>query len=203
MVCFSHSQSSIHEAAFAYFMYFYLYGIGLFEGYEVCDDVSSINPRPLVPVSSLSIFALVLSFVILLVYGFVKNGIVFNSSMLVPSSLVDMLSSIGVASFSLGYNFSFLSFYVRLYTPSHIVETSQTFYSSESEKSNCPLYCSNNHISHLVAPPRISFLLVVSRWYQIEYSPFHPRNPSYCNHRLHHDVFELSLYLSHLLTSTE
>ena len=70
--------------------------------------------KPLVPVSSLSIFALVLSFVILLVYGFVKNGIVFKASMLVPSSLVDMLSSIGVASFSLGYNFSFLSFYKQV-----------------------------------------------------------------------------------------
>lgn len=165
--------------------------------------MSSINSRPLVPVSSLSIFALVLSFVILLVYGFVKNGIVFKASMLVPSSLVDMLSSIGVASFSLGYNFSFLSFYVQLYTSSHNIEASQTFHSSESEKSNCPLYCCNNHVSHHIAPPRISFLFIVSRWYQIEYSPFHPRNPSYCNHRLHHDVFELSLYLSHIFTSIE
>ena len=124
--------------------------------------MSSINSRPLVPVSSLSIFALVLSFVILLVYGFVKNGIVFKASMLVPSSLVDMLSSIGVASFSLGYNFSFLSFYVQLYTSSHNIEASQTFHSSESEKSNCPLYCCNNHVSHHIAPPRISFLFIVS-----------------------------------------
>ncbi len=32
--------------------------------------------------------------------------------MLKPSSWTNLLSSMGVASFSLGYNFSFLSFYV-------------------------------------------------------------------------------------------
>ena len=55
--------------------------------------------------SSLSILALLISFVLLLVYGFVSFG-------LKPSSWTNLLSSMGVASFSLGYNFSFLSFYV-------------------------------------------------------------------------------------------
>ena len=68
--------------------------------------------RPLVPVSSLSIFALLLSFLILLVFGFVNYGMTFNLSMLKPLSLVDLCASMGAASFSLGYNFSFLSFYV-------------------------------------------------------------------------------------------
>lgn len=70
--------------------------------------------RPLVPVSSLSIFALILSFLILLVYGFVSYGITFDWSMMKPLSLLDLFSSMGAASFSLGYNFSFLSFYVRV-----------------------------------------------------------------------------------------
>lgn len=63
--------------------------------------------------SSLSIFALILSFLILLVYGFVSYGVTFDWSMMRPLSLTDLFSSMGAASFSLGYNFSFLSFYVR------------------------------------------------------------------------------------------
>ena len=39
--------------------------------------------------------------------------------MLKPLSAVDLLSSIGVASFSLGYNFSYLSFFVRFMIVSH------------------------------------------------------------------------------------
>lgn len=62
--------------------------------------------------SSLSILALLISFVLLLVYGFVSFGLTLDASMLKPSSWTNLLSSMGVASFSLGYNFSFLSFYV-------------------------------------------------------------------------------------------
>ena len=68
--------------------------------------------NPIIAVASLSIFALVLSFAILLVYGFVQYGITFSPSMLVPASTSLLFSAIGVPSFSLGYNFSFLSFYV-------------------------------------------------------------------------------------------
>lgn len=72
----------------------------------------TVTRRPLVPVSSLSIFALLLSFLILLVFGFVNYGMTFNVAMLKPLSLIDLCASMGAASFSLGYNFSFLSFYV-------------------------------------------------------------------------------------------
>ena len=39
-------------------------------------------------------------------------GLTFNLSMLQPLSWNALLSSMGVAAFSLGYNFSFLSFFV-------------------------------------------------------------------------------------------
>lgn len=68
--------------------------------------------NPIIAVASLSIFALVISFAILLVYGFVQYGITFSLSMLAPASASLLFSSVGVPSFSLGYNFSFLSFYV-------------------------------------------------------------------------------------------
>lgn len=40
--------------------------------------------------------------------------------MLRPLSWTALLSSMGVASFSLGYNFSFLSFFVRSPYPAHV-----------------------------------------------------------------------------------
>lgn len=70
--------------------------------------------NPIIAVASLSIFALILSFAILLIYGFVQNGVTFSPSMLSPASASLLFSSVGVPSFSLGYNFSFLSFYVAL-----------------------------------------------------------------------------------------
>ena len=69
--------------------------------------------------SSLSIAALLISFLLLLGYGIVVNGLSFSPSMQKPLSAVDLLSTIGVASFSLGYNFSYLSFFVRFMIVSH------------------------------------------------------------------------------------
>ncbi|KAK8819624.1 hypothetical protein WA556_002612, partial [Blastocystis sp. ATCC 50177/Nand II] len=70
--------------------------------------------KPLVPVSSLSILALLISFILLLAYGFASFHITFSLSMLKPLSWTALLSSMGVASFSLGYNFSFLSFFKQV-----------------------------------------------------------------------------------------
>ena len=71
--------------------------------------------RPIVAAASLSIFALIISFIILLVFGFIRYGITFDSSFWVPSSTIAFLSSIGIPSYSLGYNFSYLSFYVEFF----------------------------------------------------------------------------------------
>lgn len=79
-----------------------------------------IESRPLVPVSSLSILALLISFILLLAYGFASFHITFSLSMLKPLSWTALLSSMGVASFSLGYNFSFLSFFVLSPYPAHV-----------------------------------------------------------------------------------
>ena len=68
--------------------------------------------RPLVFVSSFSIFALIFSFIILLIYGFSTYGAHIDKSVLMPPSWSSLFSSMGVPAFSLGYNFSFLSFYV-------------------------------------------------------------------------------------------
>lgn len=69
--------------------------------------------KPIIAVASLSIFALVISFVLLLIYGFSHYGISFDSAFWKPTSVTALMSSIGIPSFSLGYNFSFLSFYVH------------------------------------------------------------------------------------------
>lgn len=63
-------------------------------------------------VSSFSIFALLFSFVVLLIYGYTTYGAHIDSSVLGPRSLSALFSSMGVPAFSLGYNFSFLTFYV-------------------------------------------------------------------------------------------
>ena len=127
MVLSALGQPTNHQASTSHHMYFHLHDFSIPKGYEVRQRNDRlvhhihfsnntlwihITYRPLVPVSSLSIFALLLSFIILLIYGFIQYGISFKPSMLVPTSLVDTLSSIGVASFSLGYNFSYLSFFV-------------------------------------------------------------------------------------------
>ena len=67
---------------------------------------------PIVTAASLSIFALVISFVLLLVYGFANYGITFDSSFWKPATATSLLAAMGIPSFSLGFNFSFLSFYV-------------------------------------------------------------------------------------------
>lgn len=72
--------------------------------------------RPIVAAASLSIFALIISFIILLVFGFIRYGISFDSSFWAPASATAFLSSIGIPSYSLGYNFSFLSFFVSFFT---------------------------------------------------------------------------------------
>lgn len=73
-----------------------------------------ITFRPLVFVSSFSIFALIFSFIILLVYGYTTIGVHIDKSVLMPPSWSALFSSMGVPAFSLGYNFSFLSFYVSV-----------------------------------------------------------------------------------------
>ena len=70
--------------------------------------------KPIVTVASFSIFALVISFSILLVYGLITYKLTWKMSFLFPMSVSSLLSSIGVPSFSLGYNFSYLSFYVSI-----------------------------------------------------------------------------------------
>ena len=67
---------------------------------------------PIISVASLSIFALIISFIILLIYGFINYGITFKSSMLAPVSFGALFASMGVPSFSLGFNFSYMSFFV-------------------------------------------------------------------------------------------
>ena len=71
-------------------------------------------------VSSFSIFALLFSFVVLLIYGYTTYGAHIDSSVLGPRSLSALFSSMGVPAFSLGYNFSFLSFFVRSPYPAHV-----------------------------------------------------------------------------------
>ncbi|KAK8826289.1 hypothetical protein WA538_001429 [Blastocystis sp. DL] len=70
--------------------------------------------KPLMFVSSFSIFALLFSFVVLLIYGYSTYGAHVDSSVLGPRSLTALFSSMGVPAFSLGYNFSFLTFYTAL-----------------------------------------------------------------------------------------
>lgn len=65
-------------------------------------------------VSSFSIFALIISFILLLIYGYSIYGPHIDRSVLPPPSWSSFFSSMGVPAFSLGYNFSFLSFYVLL-----------------------------------------------------------------------------------------
>lgn len=67
---------------------------------------------PIITVASLSIFALIISFAILLVYGFINYGLTFKASMLAPVSFGALFASMGVPSFSLGFNYSYMSFYV-------------------------------------------------------------------------------------------
>ncbi|OAO15593.1 10 transmembrane domain, possible aa transporter [Blastocystis sp. ATCC 50177/Nand II] len=69
---------------------------------------------PIIAVASLSIFALLISFVILLVYGFIHYGLTFKTSMLAPVSFGALFASMGVPSFSLGFNFSYMSFFKQL-----------------------------------------------------------------------------------------
>ena len=66
----------------------------------------------IVMVASLSIFALIISFLILLGYGLITYKLTWKQSFLFPLSATSFFSSIGIPSYSLGYNFSFLSFYV-------------------------------------------------------------------------------------------
>ena len=68
--------------------------------------------KPIVMVASLSIFALIISFLILLGYGLITYKLTWKQSFLFPLSATSFFSSIGIPSYSLGYNFSFLSFYV-------------------------------------------------------------------------------------------
>ena len=75
---------------------------------------------PIIAVASLSIFALLISFVILLIYGFIHYGLTFKASMLAPVSFGALFASMGVPSFSLGFNFSYLSFFVRSPYPAHV-----------------------------------------------------------------------------------
>lgn len=77
------------------------------------------NLRPIVMAASLSIFALGLSFVILLIYGFVHYKLTWKSSFLFPISAATLFSSMGTPGYSLGFNFSFLSFYVRFLSGPH------------------------------------------------------------------------------------
>ncbi|OAO14008.1 hypothetical protein AV274_4300, partial [Blastocystis sp. ATCC 50177/Nand II] len=69
---------------------------------------------PIIAVASLSIFALLISFVILLVYGFIHYGLTFKTSMLAPVSFGALFASMGVPSFSLGFNFSYMSFFKQV-----------------------------------------------------------------------------------------
>ena len=74
---------------------------------------------PIITVASLSIFALIISFAILLVYGFINSGLTFKASMLAPVSFGALFASMGVPSFSLGFNYSYMSFYVASSLRSH------------------------------------------------------------------------------------
>ena len=49
---------------------------------------------PIITVASLSIFALIISFAILLVYGFINYGLTFKASMLAPVSFGALFASI-------------------------------------------------------------------------------------------------------------
>ncbi|KAK8804266.1 hypothetical protein WA171_000358 [Blastocystis sp. BT1] len=70
--------------------------------------------KPIVMVASLSIFALIISFLILLGYGLITYKLTWKQSFLFPLSATSFFSSIGIPSYSLGYNFSFLSFYKEI-----------------------------------------------------------------------------------------
>lgn len=73
------------------------------------------DTKPIVMVASWSIFALIISFMILLGYGLVTYKLTWKQSFLFPLSAASFFSSIGIPSYSLGYNFSFLSFYVSFH----------------------------------------------------------------------------------------
>ena len=182
------------------------------QGHEV-GRTSEIASRPLVPVSSLSIFALLLSFLILLFFGFVNYGMTFHLSMLKPLSFTDLCASMGAASFSLGYNFSFLSFYV----PSRWrcdVETSQTFAQIQSQA------CAHAHPSghHRLSPHSAAagvFLLLElaecavfvrfrhSRRHPVRHFALHSFYESRGDHRVSDDVCKLSVHLSDLLAAAQ
>lgn len=96
--------------------------------------------RPLVFVSSFSIFALIISFMILLIFGYSTYGVHIDASVLPPPSLSSLFSSMGVPAFSLGYNFSFLSFYVLLSHGNDAVERSKAVPEEEVRDSQYPEY---------------------------------------------------------------
>ena len=77
------------------------------------------NLRPIVTAASMSIFALGLSFIILVIYGLVNYKLTWKTSFLFPISAATLFSSMGTPGYSLGFNFSYLSFYVRASASPH------------------------------------------------------------------------------------
>ena len=83
----------------------------------------------------------------------------FHANMLKPLSWDALFSSMGVASFSLGYNFSFLSFFV-LYKPSlSKIETSPTCSKDQGQESTHSMHWRYYH--KLAGPSFVSLLLVL------------------------------------------
>ena len=177
------------------------------------DRCIPVTRRPLVPVSSLSIFALLLSFLILLVFGFVNYGMTFNVSMLKPLSLIDLCASMGAASFSLGYNFSFLSFYV----PSRFLfdlETSEALAEVQSQARAHAHPGGHYRLSTHSAASGVLFLLELSEYacrsfcftprrHLVRHFALHSLHEPCCDCRVPHDVCELSVHLPHLRSSAQ
>ena len=95
-------------------LFFHLISTAICLLFALMKDIS-----PILAVASLSIFALIISFAILLVYGFTNYGLTFKTSMLAPVSFGALFASMGVPSFSLGFNYSYMSFYVVSVPLSH------------------------------------------------------------------------------------
>ena len=67
------------------------------------------DPSLLVTISSFGLFALVISFVLLFIYGITKSKFSYNTSYLFPTSTSDFFNKFGILVYSLGFTFFLLS----------------------------------------------------------------------------------------------
>lgn len=74
-------------------------------------------------VSWFGIFTLILSYLVVIIYGLFTIRIQFNPSLLFSSNLSNFFANLGVAPYTLGYNFCFLTYYKQV----QITQQSKTF----------------------------------------------------------------------------